>query len=172
MNLTFKNIPAVVAAIALTMSASAMCEEKADAKGSTVPNIIKTEPAKVVAKGKPTLKMMGDTIVTTSGLKYIEVKPGTGGSPKTGQKVSVHYVGTLLDGKKFDSSRDRGAPYEFAIGVGQVIKGWDEGIASMKIGGVRKMIIPYALAYGEEGRGSAIPPKSTLVFEVELLGIK
>ena len=97
---------------------------------------------------------------------------GTGAQPKTGQKVSVHYTGWLTDGKKFDSSKDRGAPFEFAIGRGQVISGWDQGVITMKVGGKRKLTIPPELGYGKQGAGGVIPPNAVLVFEVELLGVK
>ena len=98
-----------------------------------------------------------------------ELKVGTGAEAKAGQNVTVHYVGTLTDGKKFDSSRDRGQGFAFKLGAGQVIKGWDQGVAGMKVGGLRKLTIPPELAYGDRGFPGAIPPKSTLVFEVELL---
>lgn len=111
------------------------------------------------------------TVKTTSGLEYIDLKEGTGESPKSGQKVKVHYTGWLTDGTKFDSSVDRGEPFEFIIGIGQVIKGWDEGVSTMKIGGERKLIIPPDLAYGNRAVGEVIKPGSTLVFKVELLGI-
>ena len=107
-----------------------------------------------------------------SGLAYVELVPGTGASPKSGDKVTVHYSGYLLDGKKFDSSIDRGQPFTFTIGVGQVIRGWDEGVMSMKVGGKRKLIIPPQLGYGSRGAGNVIPPNAELVFDVELLGIK
>ena len=111
------------------------------------------------------------TVTTDSGLKYIDNKTGDGEYPNVGDKVVVHYTGTLEDGTKFDSSSDRGQPFEFTIGVGQVIKGWDEGVISMKIGGKRKLIIPPELAYGSRGAGRVIPPNATLIFEVELLDI-
>ena len=101
-----------------------------------------------------------------------DVKTGTGPAAKAGDTVSVHYVGTLADGKKFDSSRDRGKPFSFGLGRGQVISGWDNGVAGMQVGGVRKLTIPPEEGYGERGAGGAIPPNATLLFEVELLEIK
>lgn len=100
-----------------------------------------------------------------------DLKVGTGAEARAGQQVTVHYVGTLTDGKKFDSSRDRGKGFGFKLGAGQVIQGWDQGVAGMKVGGLRKLTIPPHLAYGERGFPGAIPPNSTLVFEVELLGV-
>jgi len=111
-------------------------------------------------------------IKTESGLKYVEQKEGTGTAAKKGDKVEVHYTGWLKDGTKFDSSLDRGEPFEFPLGAGRVIKGWDEGVAGMKVGGKRKLIIPPDLAYGKKGAGGKIPPDAELTFEVELLKIK
>jgi peptidylprolyl isomerase len=110
-------------------------------------------------------------VKTPSGLRYIDLVEGDGPSPQPGQLTTVHYTGTLENGTKFDSSVDRGKPYEFPIGRGEVIKGWDEGVMTMKVGGKRKLIIPPNLAYGPAGR-PGIPPNSTLIFEVELLGIR
>lgn len=112
------------------------------------------------------------TVTTASGLQYEDIVVGTGANPQAGQKVKVHYTGWLTDGTKFDSSYDHGGPIDFPIGVGGVIKGWDEGVMSMKIGGKRKLIIPPQLGYGARGAGGVIPPNATLVFEVELLGVQ
>ena len=109
---------------------------------------------------------------TASGLEYEDIREGDGASPAYGETAVVHYVGTLTTGAKFDSSRDRGNPFEFSVGLGNVIKGWDEGVATMKVGGLRKLTIPAHLGYGPRGIGGVIPPNATLVFEVELIGIK
>lgn len=113
-----------------------------------------------------------DYITTASGLKYCDLEEGTGEQPLLGQMVVVHYTGTLTDGSKFDSSRDRGQPFSFPIGKGRVIKGWDEGVGSMKVGGRRKLVIPPDLGYGSRGAGGVIPPNATLIFDVELLRIQ
>ncbi|GAC1560625.1 MAG: FKBP-type peptidyl-prolyl cis-trans isomerase [Vulcanimicrobiaceae bacterium] len=105
------------------------------------------------------------------GLSYVDLVVGRGPMPKNGQTVRVHYTGTLVDGKKFDSSRDRGTPFEFPLGEHQVIAGWDEGVATMRVGGRRKLTIPPALGYGDRGAGGVIPPGATLVFDIELLAI-
>jgi peptidylprolyl isomerase len=109
------------------------------------------------------------TISTPSGLKYTILKAGKGTTPKPGQEVFVHYTGTLTNGKKFDSSRDRGQPFSFKVGAGQVIKGWDEALSTMKVGERRKLTIPPKLGYGARGAGGVIPPNATLIFDVELL---
>jgi peptidylprolyl isomerase len=113
-----------------------------------------------------------DYTTTESGLKYYDLEVGDGPSPQAGQLVSVHYTGWLEDGTKFDSSLDRGQPFSFPVGLGQVIPGWDEGVASMKVGGQRQLVIPPELAYGEQGAGGVIPPNATLIFEVELLDVQ
>ncbi len=112
-----------------------------------------------------------DYVTTDSGLKYHDFVVGEGASPETGQSVTVHYTGWLEDGTKFDSSLDRGQAFAFTIGMGQVIAGWDEGVATMKVGGRRQLVIPSELGYGEPGRG-VIPPNATLIFEVELLAVR
>ncbi|HVJ78741.1 MAG TPA: FKBP-type peptidyl-prolyl cis-trans isomerase [Hyphomicrobium sp.] len=126
---------------------------------------------------RPAIAEQGSQMTTTaSGLQYEDTVVGTGATPATGQTCVMHYTGWLYqDGKKgakFDSSLDRGQPFEFPIGTGRVIKGWDEGVATMKIGGKRTLIIPPALGYGARGAGSVIPPNATLMFDVELLGVK
>ena len=108
----------------------------------------------------------------TDALKVEDLQLGNGTEATSGKTVTVHYVGTLTDGSKFDSSRDRGEGFSFRLGAGEVIKGWDQGVAGMKIGGVRTLTIPHELAYGERGYPPVIPPRATLVFEVELLAVR
>ena len=116
------------------------------------------------------------TVTTPSGLQYLDTEIGTGATATAGQQVSVHYTGWLFNdgvqGAKFDSSKDRGDPFGFSLGAGMVIKGWDEGVAGMQIGGRRTLIIPAALGYGARSAGGAIPPNATLKFDVELLGVR
>jgi FKBP-type peptidyl-prolyl cis-trans isomerase len=117
-------------------------------------------------------KVTGAPTKTASGLEYWDIKQGTGATAEKGQTVKVHYTGWFTDGKKFDSSVDRGEPFTFKLGNGDVIKGWDEGVAGMKIGGKRQLRVPPDLAYGQRGYPGAIPPNSTLIFDVELLGVQ
>lgn len=135
-----------------------------------------TGPAVDVSALPKTTKIDGKTVTLKampSGVLYYDQKVGTGASPKVGQTVSVQYTGTLLDGTKFDSSYDHGGtPIDFPIGVGQVIKGWDDGVPSMKIGGKRRLVIPGDLAYGANPPTPTIPPNATLIFDIELVGIK
>jgi peptidylprolyl isomerase len=118
----------------------------------------------------PTAVDEADYTVTDSGLKYYDIVEGDGPLPEAGKTVIVHYTGWLTDGTKFDSSRDRGQPFPFPLGQGRVIAGWDEGVATMKAGTIRQLVIPPELAYGAQGAGSVIPPNATLIFEVELIG--
>ena len=116
------------------------------------------------------------TVMTASGLQYEDIQVGSGAEAAAGQYVTVHYTGWLQNpdgsaGKKFDSSKDRNDPFQFPLGAGNVIKGWDQGVQGMKVGGVRKLIIPASLGYGARGAGGVIPPNATLIFEVELLGV-
>jgi FKBP-type peptidyl-prolyl cis-trans isomerase len=113
-----------------------------------------------------------EVVTAESGLRYIDVKEGEGAVAKAGDTVDVHYTGWLVSGTKFDSSVDRGQPFTFPLGAGRVIRGWDEGVAGMKVGGVRKLILPPDLGYGARGNAPRIPPDATLIFEVELLGIE
>jgi FKBP-type peptidyl-prolyl cis-trans isomerase FkpA len=115
---------------------------------------------------------MTDEITTPSGLKYEDTEPGTGAMAVAGQRAKVHYTGWLKNGRKFDSSLDRNDPFEFTLGAGMVIKGWDEGVPGMKVGGKRKLMIPPELGYGARGAGGVIPPNAELIFEVELLGLR
>lgn len=128
--------------------------------------IAKAESEKFEEKGNEKI------VTTSSGLKYIDLKVGEGTEAKLGSNVSVHYTGTLEDGKKFDSSKDRNEPFDLVIGRTAVIKGWTEGLQGMKVGGKRKLIIKPELAYGKEGRPPVIPENATLIFEIDLLGVK
>jgi peptidylprolyl isomerase len=114
----------------------------------------------------------GDTTTTASGLQLIAIEDGSGAMAQQGQTVQVHYTGYLTDGTKFDSSVDRGEPFEFPLGMGRVIRGWDEALGLMRVGDKRRLIIPPELGYGDRGAGSVIPPGATLVFDVELLGVR
>jgi peptidylprolyl isomerase len=133
----------------------------------------KHEGAKLSQQVFPNAPDDRGVITSRTGLKYKDTQVGTGPMPQAGQTVVVHYTGWLLsNGQKFDSSLDRNQPFEFLLGAGQVIKGWDEGVATMKVGGKRRLQIPPELGYGGRGAGGVIPPNATLVFDVQLLGIK
>lgn len=129
-----------------------------------------SQPA-ATASTQPTTAAPSQPGVTVTELQIENTKVGTGADALTGKRVTVHYTGWLTDGTKFDSSKDHGQPFTFQLGAGQVIKGWDQGVAGMKVGGIRKLTIPSSLGYGANGAGGVIPPNATLVFEVELLGV-
>ena len=129
-------------------------------------------PSPNIPTNAPGIPPLTGDIKSDGNLRYIDQVVGTGDSPKSGQHVTVHYTGWLTDGKKFDSSVDRGQPYQFVIGKGTVIKGWDVGVMTMKIGGKRRLIIPADLAYGPAGRPPTIPQNATLIFDVELISIQ
>jgi peptidylprolyl isomerase len=134
---------------------------------ATLPALAATAPQHAAAKAQP-----HKTVTLPDGLKYTDLVVGHGALPKPGQTAVVHYVGTFPDGRKFDSSRDRHQPFEFPLGAHQVISCWDEGVATMRVGGRRKLVCPPGLAYGPAGAGGVIPPNATLDFDVELLGLK
>ena len=131
----------------------------------------RSRPARPPSTNAPT-RVTGDGVKTDSGLQYWDIKVGTGEVAKSGDKVKVHYTGWFTNGKKFDSSVDAHQPYTFTLGQGNVIKGWDEGVAGMKVGGKRQLRIPPELAYGEQGYKNIIPPNSTLIFDVQLLSVE
>lgn len=144
-------------------------------KVASVPDVTATPIATVIQTATPISQMNNQTpsaTTTATGLKIEDEKVGTGDTAVAGKKVTVNYVGTLTNGTKFDSSYDRNQPFTFNLGAAEVIKGWDEGVAGMKVGGKRKLTIPSNLAYGPAGAGSAIPGNSTLIFEVELLQVQ
>jgi len=130
-----------------------------------------TESETLIALSLEDVANKEDVKTTESGLRYVDIQKGEGEMPQQGDTVVVHYTGSLADGTKFDSSRDRDRPFSFKLGKGQVIKGWEEGIATMRVGGRRQLIIPPELGYGQRGAGGVIPPNATLIFDVELLRI-
>jgi len=166
----------LVAALPATLLLAAACGDGPDEVATDPTNTVVTERTPVPSSVTPSTQTTGaiklsNPTTTASGLKYEDVVVGTGASPVTGRRVSVHYTGTLTNGTKFDSSVDRGQPFTFIIGTGSVIKGWDEGVATMKVGGKRLLEIPPALGYGSRANGP-IPANSTLLFEVELLSVQ
>jgi peptidylprolyl isomerase len=180
--MTLRTFPMVaVAALAL-----AACNQAPESKPAEAPKAAVeapkaapavATPAPAPAEAQPAAATAGketavQKITTPSGLQYEEIQVGTGAQPQAGQVVVVHYTGWLTDGKKFDSSVDRGQPFKFVLGKGMVIKGWDEGLSTMKVGGKRKLTIPAELGYGPRGAGGVIPPNATLLFDVELLAVQ
>jgi peptidylprolyl isomerase len=143
---------------------------------ATLAALVLTSMVSMVSDDSASAQSAAKPVTTATGLQMIDTKVGTGATPRTGQICVMHYTGWLYEngvkGKKFDSSVDRGEPFEFPIGQQRVIAGWDEGVATMKVGGKRTLIIPAKLGYGARGAGGAIPPNATLIFDVELLGVK
>jgi len=161
----FVAVVVLVAGLGLVAIVAAACGGDGEETSPTSPASSTSAPATPPAvSGQPT--------TTASGLQYIDIKVGDGATPQTGQTVVVQYTGWLADGTKFDSSLDRGQPLSFAIGTGKVIKGWDEGLATMKVGGQRRLIIPPELGYGANGYPGVIPANAQIIFDVELLEIK
>jgi len=171
-----QTLAAFVVAVAAASLAGCGGSNSGKSAGDTAPASTTAKPDGQAASSTPDAPQAAAPsapITTPSGLQYVDLVVGTGLSPARGETVDVHYTGWLTNGSKFDSSKDRGQPFQFILGMGQVIKGWDEGVASMRVGGTRKLTVPPDLAYGERVMGGGlIPANSTLVFEVELLGIR
>ena len=170
------SMPALIAgAVLITLVTAGQCTRlamhRAEAAESD-PSIENSMPSGLAEAARIAARFPESLSLANSNLHYIVRSPGEGEPPKTGSHLTVHYTGTLWDGTQFDSSVDRGQPLKFRLGVGQVIKGWDLGFASMLPGEKRLLIIPYSLAYGDRGRPPTIPPRATLLFEVELIAIE
>jgi FKBP-type peptidyl-prolyl cis-trans isomerase len=165
-----KPIRALAAVVA--MLAIAGCQESKTTSDSASTTATTTTPATPPAAAPGATAGTEQVVTMPNGLKYQDLKVGDGTIAESGTSVSVHYTGWLTDGTKFDSSVDRGTPFNFRLGAGQVIRGWDEGVKGMRVGGKRKLTIPPDLGYGAEGAGGVIPPNATLVFDVELLGVQ
>jgi FKBP-type peptidyl-prolyl cis-trans isomerase len=163
--------PAAAAALAALMGCTSLTEPPPPEQFASETHAEAGAPIDAGVKAPPPPSLAAQPVPADQQMGMVTLTPGTGALAKAGDRVSVHYVGTLTDGTKFDSSRDRNQPFQFMLGQGQVIKGWDEGVAGMKVGEKRKLTIPPAMAYGAQGRPPKIPPNSTLVFEVELLAI-
>jgi FKBP-type peptidyl-prolyl cis-trans isomerase len=159
------------AALAALMGCTSLTQPPAPEQFASDTRAEAGAPVEAGAKPQPPPSLSAQPVPPDQQMGMVTLTPGTGALAKAGDRVSVHYVGTLTDGTKFDSSRDRNQPFQFTLGQGQVIKGWDEGVAGMKVGEKRKLTIPPAMAYGAQGRPPKIPANSTLVFEVELLAI-
>jgi len=173
------NIRTLAPALVLVLGACAAQDQTPDTAATTETTAAATAttaaeaaPAAPTGAQMDTFAMPANLETTSSGLQYSIDRPGTGVQPTAGQTVTVHYSGWLTDGTPFDSSRNRGTPFEFPIGQGRVIQGWDEGVMAMKVGEVRTLVIPASLGYGARGAGGVIPPNATLVFKVELLGTR
>lgn len=170
-----KNLSVLLSVAGISLSLSACAGSGGGGGGETQQStpsaaVTPSESQAVQSSGSSGMLPGAGKTTTPSGLQFEEVVVGTGASPQPGQLVSVHYTGWLPNGTKFDSSVDRGQPFQFTLGKGEVIKGWDEGVATMKVGGKRKLTIPSSLGYGASGMPPVIPPDSTLLFDVELLG--
>lgn len=165
-----------IAALAFAACGDGPDKPAAPTTGGSATRAATTATGKTASPGATSAAMekiiLKNPTVTASGLKYEDAKVGAGASPQTGQRVTVHYLLQLTDGTKVQSSRDSGQPFTFVIGAGAVIKGWDEGVATMKVGGTRNLYIPAALAYGSRSPGAGIPPNADLMFQVELLSIQ
>ena len=164
-------ITIVVALVALAAMGCNQSKTESTSSSTTSTGAVAT-PADTSTPAPATGGAAANEVAMPSGLKYQDLQVGNGALAESGMTASVHYTGWLTDGTKFDSSVDRGAPFSFRIGAGQVIRGWDEGVKGMRVGGKRKLTIPPDLGYGAQGAGGVIPPNATLVFDVELLGVR